>query len=366
MKIGILTFHRAINYGAVLQCYGLSETLKAMGHEVDVIDYRPECIEYYRKKIPFFKIRHTSGLRNQLKALIVSLLNIETVKDANRRFDLFLKNNFNLSKTVLSAENMPSDYDLIFLGSDQIWSPQICYGFDSIYWGQFKHDTTRLVTYAASLGGHNELSDLEWKNVGRYLKGFERISVREKKLQEDLENRVGIKSELVVDPTILVKETSFECLAKKPKEMPDNYVLVFSVAPTDNLYGFAEKVAAQTGSEIIVLTANKLWKCKYRNVTPTVEEFLGWFKYAKCIVTVSFHGTVFSVLFRKDFYSLTNYMQDRAEQLLKALGLESRLIESDTRTINNMSFTHIDYSSVNEKLDSLRESSISFIKQSLN
>ena len=185
MKIGILTFHRAINYGAVLQCYGLSETLKAMGHEVDVIDYRPECIEYYRKKIPFFKIRHTSGLRNQLKALIVSLLNIETVKDANRRFDLFLKNNFNLSKTVLSAENMPSDYDLIFLGSDQIWSPQICYGFDSIYWGQFKHDTTRLVTYAASLGGHNELSDLEWKNVGRYLKGFERISVREKKLQED-------------------------------------------------------------------------------------------------------------------------------------------------------------------------------------
>ena len=307
MKIGILTFHRAINYGAVLQCYGLYETLKSMGHDVEVIDYRPECIEYYRRIFPTFKISHANGVVMKLKTIAISLLNMPTIREANQRFDTFLNENFRFSKIIRRPKEMPKELDIIFFGSDQIWSPQICYGFDSIYWGQFKHDGIRLITYAASLGGHNQLSPEEWKTISRYLTAFERISVREKQLQADLESHLGIESELVVDPTILVNKEAFERITKQAESMPSNYVLVFAVAPTENLFGFAEEVATQTGSEIVVLTANKLRKCKYRNVVPSVEEFLGWFKNAKCIVTVSFHGTVFSVLFRKDFYSLANY-----------------------------------------------------------
>ena len=369
MKIGILTFHRATNYGAVLQCYGLYETLRALGHEVEVIDYRPEYIEKYRKAFPLFDIKRQKGLFEKAKMSLLSLLGMNSRKEAAHRFDIFLKTEFEMSSVVLKPNQMPQKYDIIFFGSDQIWSPQICLGFDEIYWGQFPHDKTRLVTYAASIGGHNHLNGEEWEKVGKYLMAFENISVREIQLQKDLNAYLGIKSQLVVDPTILLKEKSFDRIVEKPKDMPDNYVLVFSVAPTENLMGFAEKVAKESGSEIVTLTAEKTpWifrRGKERNVNPTVGEFLGWFKYAKYIVTVSFHGTVFSVLFRRDFYSLANYMQDRAEQFLNSVGLNNRLIPSDSDSINNLQLSSIDYCGVEKRLESIRESSREYIKQIL-
>ncbi len=366
MKIGILTFHRAINYGAVLQCYGLYKTLKSMGHDIEVIDYRPECIEYYRRIFPTFKISHANGTVMKLKTIAASLLNMPTIREANRRFDAFLNENFRFSKIIRRPKEMPKELDIIFFGSDQIWSPQICFGFDKVYWGQFKHDNTRLITYAASLGGHNHLKEEEWRLASVYLKAFERISVREKQLQNDLKEKLGIESELVVDPTILANSDVFERIVRRPQNMPDNYVLVFAVAPTENLMGFAEKVALQTKSEIVVLTANRLRGSKYQNVNPDVNEFLGWFKYAKCVVTVSFHGTVFSVLFRKDFYSLANYMQDRAEQFLKSLGLEKRIMDSNDAVIKKLVYTSVDYRSVDEKLDSLRKPSIDYLEKAVN
>lgn len=364
MKIGILTFHRAINYGAVLQCYALSEMLKSLGHEVSVVDYRPEYIEYYRRKFPLYKIKHSSGIVNKIKSAIFSLLNMRSVTLANVKFDSFLKDHFQFSKVINSPEEVPNEYDVIFFGSDQIWSPQICFGFDPIYWGQFSHEKTRLITYAASLGGHNQISDSEWDTICEYLQSFERISVRELQLQKDLKNRLKIESTLVVDPTILVNEIVFYSIAERPKEAPENYVLVFSVAPTENLYGFAEKVASPTNSEIVVLSANKLHGCKYRNVNPSVSEFLGWFKYAKSIVTVSFHGTVFSVIFRKDFYSLTNYMQDRAEQFLGSIGLGGRLI--DPANAENLQINSVDYSGIDDKLLQFRQSSLGFLDDALS
>lgn len=370
MKIGILTFHRAINYGAVLQCYALSEHLKNMGHDVDVIDYRAKYIEKYRKRIPLYDVRRSKGFIRKVKELVSILFTIKNRKEAKERFDTFLRQNFTFSKPFIKAVNFPHDYDMVVLGSDQIWSPQICDGFDSVYWGQFQHQNTKLITYAASLGGHNELNEKEWKTVGKYLQSFSSISVRERQLQNDLQKRLRITSELVVDPTLLVKEDVFERIVEKPKNMPDNYVLVFSVAPTDNLTGFAEKIASQTDSEIVWLTANKPLRLReanrHINVNPTVGEFLGWFKYAKCIVTVSFHGTVFSVLFRKDFYSLANYMQDRAEQLLVSIGLADRLQKSDNETIEKIIFQKVDYTGVDEKLNSIRKQSVEYLKKSIN
>lgn len=368
MKIGILTFHRAINYGAVLQCYGLYETLRAAGHEVEVIDYRPEYIERYRRAISFFDIQHQKTLSQKVKLFVASLFNCYSKLEAARRFDRFLYKHFILSKIVRKPEEMIQKYDIIFFGSDQIWSPQICYGYDPIYWGQFTHEKTKLYTYAASLGGHNHLSYDEWIKVGRYLKAFESISVREKQLQEDLRAYLKIDSELVVDPTLLVNEDVFNKMVERPKSMPDRYVLLFAVAPTENLMGFAKKVSDQLDSEVVFLTSNKTpWyyrknESSYKIVTPSVGEFLGWFLYAKCVVTVSFHGTVFSVIFRKDFYSLTNYMQDRAEQFLHSINLEKRMVSTDKKTIENLTYTKVDYSGIEEKLEQVRKRSIEFLQ----
>lgn len=254
MKIGILTFHRAINYGAVLQCYALYKTIEQMGHEVEVIDYRPPYIEKYRKLFSMYDFRKRKGVVSKLRFVASSLVHARSKMDANRRFDEFLNSNLTFSRIVRKPEDMPQHYDVIMFGSDQIWSPQICDGFDPIYWGQFPHaPRTRLITYAASLGGHNQLSDSEWKKAGEYLKSFSAISVREEQLRNDLRLRLGITSELVVDPTLLVNENMYNQIAVQPTM--DNYVLVFSVAPTDNLMGFAEKVADQTGAKIVSMSA---------------------------------------------------------------------------------------------------------------
>ena len=365
MKIGILTFHRAINYGAVLQCYGLFETLKSKGHDVEIIDYRPDYIERYRNRISWFDIKQRKGIIGKSRQLISSVLKGSSKVEASKRFDVFLKRAFVCSKAVTRGDEIPTYYDAIVFGSDQIWSPQICYGFDSIYWGQFEHKGTRLVTYAASIGGHNHFNKNEWSRVGVFLQAFERISVREKQLQEDIRKEIGLESELVVDPTILAGRDVFDKIAVRPKVLPDNYVLIFSVAPTDNLYGFAEKIASQTKSKIVVLTANKkkvrVGGVPYININPTVQEFLGCIKYARCVVTVSFHGTVFSVLFHKNFYSLTNYMQDRAEQFLRIAGLSERLVSSDEKTMAKLNFSDIDYREVDKRLADERKSSIDFI-----
>lgn len=361
MRIGILTFHRAINYGAVLQCYGLYMALKEKGNDVEIIDYRPDSVDYYRYPISIFKLRHTKGLINKFRVAIASLLNFFNIIDANKRFDSFLHKNFKFSNTVLNSNQVPDYYDIIYFGSDQIWSPQICYGFDPVYWGQFKHERSVLVTYAASMGGHNHLNKSEWSLIGEYLKSFKFLSVREPQLQNELLMHLNIASQLVVDPTLLLDIESYESMVVRPKDIPNNYVLVFSVAPTDNLIGFAEKVASHNNSDIIVLSACALRRCRYRNVTPGVNEFLGWFKYASCIVTVSFHGTVFSVLFKRDFYSLSNYMQDRAESFLRFLGLEDRLVSSDEKTIQSLDYSHVDYSGVGEKLREMKEDSMRYI-----
>lgn len=367
MKIGILTFHRAINYGAVLQCYGLYETLSYMGHNVEVIDYRPDYIEKYRRPIPFWDINHEKSITTKLRLFIANALSINSRLESSRRFDKFLYKNFKISQIINKPEDISQGYDAIIFGSDQIWSPQICFGFDPIYWGQFPHKNTRLLTYAASIGGHNHLRDDEWEKAGDYLKSFDIISVREPQLQRDLKDYLQIKSTLVVDPTILLNEDAYEKIVQRPKNIPQDYVLVFSVAPTNNLMGFAEKIASQTGCQIVVLTATKTpWIFSKRNenvitINPTVDEFLGLFKYAKSVVTVSFHGTVFSVIFRKDFYSLANYMQDRAEQFLQSIGLENRIFSSDDETIRHLQATSVDYSGISKKLSSIRVTSITFL-----
>ena len=228
-----------------------------------------------------------------------------------------------------------------------------------------------MITYAASLGGHNTLTPSEWDKVGSYLKNFDKISVREKQLLMDLKRHCGIKSDIVVDPTILANTEIFEQIATRPKDIPDKYVLVFSLAPTDNLMEFSEHIANQINCDIVCLTAVRtpivLRKRRKHTieVSPTIEEFLGLFKYAKCIVTVSFHGTVFSVLFRKDFYSLTNYMQDRAQQFLEGIGLDDRLVSTSKDNIIDFYVKSINYNKIDDKLRRLKYSSLEYIQSSL-
>ena len=130
MKIGILTFHCAHNYGAVLQCYALQEMLKGMGHTVEIIDYRPDYLRMPFDVINLHRIQSRNLLR-LVKSIILETLSLSQRIIRHRKFDSFIKYYLNLSRSV----GISSDYDVYVMGSDQIWNPKITNGFDGVYFG---------------------------------------------------------------------------------------------------------------------------------------------------------------------------------------------------------------------------------------
>lgn len=359
MKIGILTFHRANNYGAVLQCYALQECLKSLGHTVNVVDYRPDYLEKYR--MVFSSLGRNLSFSQKLFVRLKEFLKAPLILCTNRAFNKFLENKLNIGFCIKTKSDISGNYDVIFFGSDQIWSPSICNGLDDIYYGQFPHQGTKLVSYAASIGGHNKISQESWKSICRNLKSFSRISVREEVFRSQLEKH-GFDATLVSDPSFLLTKELLDDLAIKPRD--NNYILLFMLEEVKGGLDFAKRLAEQTHSKVIRIQAAKAIHHErgieyVEAVTP--EVFCGYIKYAKCVVNVSFHGTAFSILYNKPFYTLHSNQEDRAVNLLKKLGLEDRLVDvSDI-----VKFNEVDFTQANIIRKQMRQESILFIKSCL-
>ena len=145
MKIGILTFHRTLNYGAVLQCYALQELFRQRGHQVEVIDYRIQSVENERKLISLSILKSSKGFVIKIKYLVRNLLTYRTRKKAISSFNSFIERRLELSSPVEGIDGVPSNYDCILFGSDQIWNPKLCGGFDPVFWGQFSKGRTMFI-----------------------------------------------------------------------------------------------------------------------------------------------------------------------------------------------------------------------------
>ena len=151
MKIGILTFHCAHNYGAVLQCYAMQEFLRSKGHDVEVINYRPN---YLLKPYKIFNVKRFSSKKpiRILKGLILEFLLFPVRLKRFYGFENFINNKLILSKTV-TKESIPSNYDIYIVGSDQIWNPKITKGFDEIYFCRFPFEKGKKVD-EEGIAGH--------------------------------------------------------------------------------------------------------------------------------------------------------------------------------------------------------------------
>lgn len=363
MKIGILTFHRALNYGAVLQCYALYHLLKEMGHEVEVIDYRPAAIEKERVFLSSVELQKRSGFINKMKYIVSFSLNYYRRKKVSAVFDRFLESNFQMSPLVRGINAIPQYYDVIVFGSDQIWSNGICYGLDLVFWGQFNHADTKLVTYAASMGKHNVISDSELMHIGAYIQSFDSISVREESLKRFLKQNFNIDSTLVIDPTLLIAHDVFDRLAVKPNL--DRYVLLFTLEKDDNAIAFATSISKQLSCPIVRLSTMRSVFSPAENTIKVLEispaEFCGYIKYATCVVCISFHGTAFSVIYKKNFYCLKSNQQDRSYNLLSSVGLLDRMVGSNQK----VDFTPVDYYQTDNEISKLQKDSMQFLNNTI-
>ena len=188
------------------------------------------------------------------------------------------------------------------MGSDQIWNPQITKGFHKPYFGyfDFSKENRKYIAYAASMEA-SSLTQEEKAFYKKALDNFNAISVRETTLADLLQPLTSKKIETVLDPTLLANTDIWNSIVKRPL-LNCKYVLVYQVRFDKNTRRIAQDIANQIGAKVIEITAWINWKFKknvYQCCSP--EEFLGWIKYASCIVTTSFHGTAFSVIFNKDY-----------------------------------------------------------------
>lgn len=359
MKIGILTFHCAHNYGAVLQAYGLQEYLKTLGHETYVIDYRPayltrqyprDGIRLWLSKSPlrtFRKLRHEPFLR-------------KTRACRWDKFDLFI--NTRLALVPFTRDD--TSFDIVFIGSDQVWNPRLTgKRFDDVFFG--KAANGRIISYAAS-SRFKELTENEANYFREKLQNFDAVSVREESLRTLLQPLTDKKIETTIDPTLLAGRDIFNAIAQRP-ETKTPYVFIYTLDPTQEIHPIALHIARQTGGKVFRLVGRLADSKRIPGVVSvndlSPEQFLGYIKYATCVVTTSFHGTALSILFQRPFYSIRQGTDAdlRAESLLDKLGLTDRFIDKTTFP----DFRAINYAPVCARLDEERKASEQFVQHTL-
>lgn len=358
MKIGILTFHYARNYGATLQAYCLQEVLKSLGYKVCILDYRNPYLAH--RKSPF---SFNSFITNPVK-YFQRLINIYYgYKKTVRNFKKFEKEYMNVEGNCLKESDIQdSDCDVLVVGSDQVWSPIITNGPDSVYWGMKRPKRSKLITYAASSCDTVKLSIGAFTNVSEWLNNFDAISVREERLKVYVESQIDKDVKVVVDPTILAgRETLEKVTAGRVINEP--YVLLYHVESSPSLLKVARLVAKKHNARLVSI-APYILSARLNNkdilyYQADVSEMLSLIKYAECVVALSFHGTALSVLYEKEFYSVVGGNMARVESLLGKIGLMDRIVKG----VDDVSFQKIQYKEHREKISELQSDSLEWLKR---
>jgi hypothetical protein len=366
-KIGILTFHNAHNYGAVLQAYALKTKLTQMGYEVSVLNYRNKYIARLYRKVLHIDFWKRDVLPSRWRKVLTEVRDVfYGLKDWQRQwktFEEFITEELldgrqkRLSLREVSEENC----DVYILGSDQIWARELTHGLDPAYFGQFAPEKKK-ISYAASVPDA-VIPEGQKPYFREYLNAFSSLSVREEKFAKELENLTGKKVETVVDPTLLLtKEDYEELLYKEPLETED-YIFAYYVVESEALKNCAAKAAQLLGIKLIELHYKKTPQIQGKNMVFDAgpREFLTYIRDAGMVLTNSFHGTVFSILFQKDFYSVY-HTNGRIENLLGFLGLEERHIQVENEMQLN---SEIDYAQSIERLKEYRRNSVGFLERGI-
>ncbi len=363
MKIGISSFHNSINYGAVLQIYALKKNLEKLGGEVSVIDYRALNSEYADFSLK--KGRQSMGFpRAFLKFLFYHMFSKKLIVNKMDKFDDFVSLNFNLTRKYNSIEDFinENNLDIMICGSDQIWNPEITNGFNKMMFGDFNSSTIKKYSYAASVGDVKIINTKNRKTEFlELIKNFDAISVREKELAEFITDNFDENPLVVLDPTLLLDADEYLPIIDTTK-LKEKYVLVYQLSRYPRVIEIARNLAKEYNLEIIEIINNPFEfprnKSMLFDVSPS--EFLNLIKNAEYVVTNSFHGTAFSIIFKKNFYTVASRLRNsRITNLLDTLGLSDRLIiESNDEFPSNK----IDYEKVDIVLSRERETSINFLK----
>lgn len=354
MKCSVITIHHIHNFGSVFQAYALASFLEANGYEAEIIDYRPK---YYDLG------------RNKLKTTVGRMLNLSPFLKRKRKFESFISAHETLSDKRFTELSQLEEYykssDNIFIaGGDQLWNDYHPCGNDNAYKLTFT-DSKRKIAYGTSMGRDN-FSEAELAKIAKNVNSFYAIMLREQSTVAMLDPYVKTSVEHVIDPVGLIDLKEYERIAVKPK-INEPYAVMYLAESSDLLTGAIEKLSKEMGLKIIHICGFKkkcYCDCFAKDVGP--EEILGYILNADFVISASFHATLFSLLFQKQFVTLLPGEQTNAriKDVLAYVGLENRIVHSENE-LSRLDMK-IDYSFATQKIENLKEKSKTALLKALS
>lgn len=362
MKIAILTFHNSDNYGSVLQAYALRTFIKknCQPERCDIINYIPP-----NQEALYAIYLKNNSLKNVLKN-IRAFCHSGLLKRRKAAFEEFRKSKLEIDSVKMyspsDVDRKLEDYDVLICGSDQIWNP-ISLDFSEVYFGT--NFSKKKIAYAPSFGNGTADSfkgDVSW--VKESIERFHALSVRES-AGKALLSQIGVKKnvEEVLDPTFLLKKSEWEEIMSAPSSN-EEYIFFYSIDYREEAIENARAIAKKVGLPIkVIFSTNKTYRTIGKGIQLVDEvspaDFLSLIKNAKIVLSSSFHGVAFSLIFRKNFYALESYRNgvkyedERIHTILGKLNLSDRIV-----SIDNINTIHFDTNNIPSFDEALIENEI--------
>lgn len=348
MNVGILTHPLETNYGGMLQNYALQQVLILSGHNPITIDCHPratlQLLKYNLKSailFPFSGKRRKFKWNSHIHPLFKSFAANIAMTDycSSVRSEIISKHNINA----------------IIVGSDQVWRPKYVNNLYDMFLDFAKKASVKKMAYAASFGTDQwEFSPSQTKRCRKLISRFDAVSVRENSGVNLCQKYFGINAVKVLDPTLLIDQSHYNRLTAYCQNWHKPYLLAYILDSADDKLNLINTIASERNLDTRIISAHD-------NVTITVEEWLTMFRDADYIITDSFHGTVFSIIYHKDFIVTVNADRgsDRFNSLLTQINLNNRIWNNDTSLLKQT----IDWNEVDKALTIEREKSFSFLRQ---
>ncbi|AKX46873.1 hypothetical protein AKN94_05510 [Thiopseudomonas alkaliphila] len=382
MKIAILTQPLHTNYGGNLQNFALQQVLKGMGHEPVTIDRHHSIKLRTKLKLGYFKRLALHYIKGTTKPKARDYFGASKDKRDRAHIIRFIETYINKTPRLYSDQAVQKafaekKFDAVIVGSDQCWRPIYSPNISTYFLDFLENDQSiKKIAYAASLGADEwEFDEQQTQMAQRFIKQFDAVSVREKQAVELVKDKLDTDASFVLDPTLLLdKDDYLKVIDAYQPSLPTRKGVYTYVLDT---VGWKGQIINQVVKSLNAGHFNNQPKATIENpsdntddyVIPSIEGWIKGFADAEFVVTDSFHGTVFSVLFNKPFVSLLNSQRgaSRFYSILSEFGLEGRLVtEYNEAKINVLLRQEINWQRVNKKLDTFKIQSKAFLNEWLD
>ncbi len=373
LKTATITWVSFYNYGTCLQAYALQHYIESLGYENRIID--DSSIVFARSKPDKSQAVEGKWKLRWRKAWQSVHANYRAFYHFQRIFcpsiEKFKSSWLKIDGNVDSILNDESDYDVYICGSDQIWYPNsLKDSGNTFYYAAFTKK--KKISYAPSIGVY-EIPE-KWKEkVSNLLKPFSAISVREEAGRVALQELTFQKVELVVDPTLLLSKQDWEEVLPRTIRKKEKYVLGYILTPNDTYYQIAREYAREHGMKFYLFMLNlKDYGQADKLISGSPFDFLEYVKYAEVVFTDSFHGTIFSTIFERPFYTFKRFADDSADNhnsridtLLKKMEVEDRLLDKNS-SLASLTDGVLHFPEMKQRLEPLIEDSRQFLNKNLS